>query len=46
MKTIAIIVAGGSGMRFGAQLPKQFLDNKKHIQILTQMSKNHHKNSN
>ena len=26
MKTIAIIVAGGSGMRFGAQLPKQFLD--------------------
>ena len=26
MKTIAIIVAGGSGTRFGAQLPKQFLD--------------------
>lgn len=25
MKTIAIIVAGGSGTRFGAQLPKQFL---------------------
>ena len=26
MKTIVIIVAGGSGTRFGAQLPKQFLD--------------------
>ena len=26
MRTIAIIVAGGSGTRFGAQLPKQFLD--------------------
>lgn len=26
MKTIAIIVAGGSGTRFGAQVPKQFLD--------------------
>ena len=26
MKTIAIIVAGGSGTRFGAQLPKQFLE--------------------
>ena len=26
MKTIAIIVAGGSGTRFGAQMPKQFLD--------------------
>ncbi|MBQ9555451.1 MAG: 2-C-methyl-D-erythritol 4-phosphate cytidylyltransferase [Muribaculaceae bacterium] len=25
MKTIAIIVAGGSGTRYGAQLPKQFL---------------------
>ena len=25
MKTIAIIVAGGSGTRFGAQVPKQFL---------------------
>ena len=25
MKTIVIIVAGGSGTRFGAQLPKQFL---------------------
>ena len=25
MRTIAIIVAGGSGTRFGAQLPKQFL---------------------
>ena len=28
MKTIAIIVAGGSGTRFGAQTPKQFLDLK------------------
>ena len=26
MKTVAIIVAGGSGTRFGAQLPKQFLE--------------------
>ena len=26
MKTVAIIVAGGSGMRFGAELPKQFLE--------------------
>lgn len=26
MKTIAIIVAGGSGTRFGAALPKQFLE--------------------
>jgi len=26
MKTIAIIVAGGSGTRFGAEMPKQFLD--------------------
>lgn len=26
MKTIAIIVAGGSGTRFGAEVPKQFLD--------------------
>ena len=26
MKTIAVIVAGGSGTRFGAQTPKQFLD--------------------
>ena len=26
MKTIAIIVAGGSGTRFGAGMPKQFLD--------------------
>ena len=26
MKTIAIIVAGGSGTRFGAQMPKQFVD--------------------
>ena len=26
MKTIAIIVAGGSGTRFGAQMPKQFID--------------------
>lgn len=26
MKTIAIIVAGGSGTRFGAQVPKQFLE--------------------
>lgn len=26
MKTIAIIVAGGSGLRFGADLPKQFLE--------------------
>lgn len=26
MKTIVIIVAGGSGTRFGAQLPKQFLE--------------------
>ena len=26
MRTIAIIVAGGSGTRFGAQLPKQFLE--------------------
>ena len=26
MKTIAVIVAGGSGTRFGAQMPKQFLD--------------------
>ena len=26
MKTIAIIVAGGSGTRFGAELPKQFLE--------------------
>ena len=25
MKTIAVIVAGGSGTRFGAQVPKQFL---------------------
>ena len=25
MKTIALIVAGGSGTRFGAQMPKQFL---------------------
>ena len=25
MKTIAIVVAGGSGTRFGAQVPKQFL---------------------
>ena len=28
MKTIAIIVAGGSGTRFGAQTPKQFLNLK------------------
>ena len=28
MKTLAIIVAGGSGTRFGAQLPKQFLELK------------------
>ena len=26
MKTIAIIVAGGSGTRFGAEMPKQFID--------------------
>lgn len=26
MRTIAIIVAGGSGTRFGAELPKQFLE--------------------
>ena len=26
MKTIAILVAGGSGTRFGAELPKQFLE--------------------
>ena len=26
MRTIVIIVAGGSGTRFGAELPKQFLD--------------------
>lgn len=26
MKTIAIIVAGGSGSRFGAEVPKQFLE--------------------
>lgn len=26
MRTIAIIVAGGSGTRFGAQIPKQFLE--------------------
>ena len=26
MKTIAVIVAGGSGTRFGAQMPKQFLN--------------------
>ncbi len=26
MKTVAIIVAGGSGTRFGAELPKQFLE--------------------
>ena len=26
MKTIAIIVAGGSGTRFGAEVPKQFLE--------------------
>jgi len=26
MKTIALIVAGGSGTRFGAQVPKQFVD--------------------
>ena len=26
MKTIAIIVAGGSGIRFGAEMPKQFLE--------------------
>ena len=26
MKTIAIIVAGGSGTRFGAEMPKQFVD--------------------
>ena len=26
MRTIAIIVAGGSGTRFGAQMPKQFLE--------------------
>ena len=26
MKTIALIVAGGSGTRFGAQVPKQFLE--------------------
>lgn len=26
MRTVAIIVAGGSGKRFGAQLPKQFLE--------------------
>ena len=26
MRTIAIIVAGGTGTRFGAQLPKQFLE--------------------
>lgn len=26
MRTIAIIVAGGSGTRFGAQVPKQFLE--------------------
>lgn len=26
MKTIAVIVAGGSGTRFGAQTPKQFLE--------------------
>ena len=26
MRTVAIIVAGGSGTRFGAQLPKQFLE--------------------
>ena len=26
MKTIAIIVAGGSGTRFGAEIPKQFLE--------------------
>ncbi|MBQ9509755.1 MAG: 2-C-methyl-D-erythritol 4-phosphate cytidylyltransferase, partial [Bacteroidales bacterium] len=25
MKTIAVIVAGGSGTRFGAEVPKQFL---------------------
>ena len=28
MKTLAIIVAGGSGKRFGAELPKQFLELK------------------
>ena len=28
MKTLAIIVAGGSGTRFGAELPKQFLELK------------------
>ena len=28
MRTIAIIVAGGSGTRFGAELPKQFLNLK------------------
>lgn len=26
MKTVVVIVAGGSGTRFGAQLPKQFLE--------------------
>jgi 2-C-methyl-D-erythritol 4-phosphate cytidylyltransferase len=26
MKTLAIIVAGGSGTRFGAEMPKQFID--------------------
>ena len=26
MRTIAVIVAGGSGTRFGAQMPKQFLE--------------------
>ena len=28
MKTIALIVAGGSGTRYGAQMPKQFLELK------------------
>ena len=28
MKTLAVIVAGGSGTRFGAELPKQFLELK------------------
>ena len=26
MRTVAIIVAGGSGTRFGAEVPKQFLE--------------------
>ena len=26
MRTVAIIVAGGSGTRFGAEMPKQFLE--------------------